>query len=29
MTLTAKYNFNFIALAGAFTMTSQANFPLD
>lgn len=28
-TLTAKYNFNFLALAGAFTMTSQAAFPLD
>lgn len=29
MTLTAKYNFNFLALAGSFTMTSQGTFPLD
>jgi Flp pilus assembly protein TadG len=29
MTLTAKYNFNFLALAGSFTMTNQATFPLD
>jgi Flp pilus assembly protein TadG len=29
MTLTAKYNINFVALAGAFTITSQATFPLD
>jgi Flp pilus assembly protein TadG len=29
MTLTALYNFNLIALAGPFTMTSQATFPLD
>jgi Flp pilus assembly protein TadG len=29
MTLTAKYNFNFLVLTGPFTMTSQATFPLD
>jgi Flp pilus assembly protein TadG len=29
MTLTAAYGFNFIALTGPFTMTSQATFPLD
>jgi Flp pilus assembly protein TadG len=29
MTLTAQYRFNLIALAGPFTMTAQATFPLD
>jgi Flp pilus assembly protein TadG len=29
MTLTAKYRFDFIALAGPFTMTAQGTFPLD
>ena len=29
MTLTASYRFNFIALAGQFTMTAQGTFPLD
>jgi Flp pilus assembly protein TadG len=29
MTLTASYRFNFIALAGPFTMTAQGTFPLD
>jgi Flp pilus assembly protein TadG len=29
MTLTATYRFNLIALAGPFTMTAQATFPLD
>ena len=29
ITLTAKYNFNFLALAGSFILTSEATFPLD